>query len=76
MAAPLFEQKPGVALNRLYDRNACSSAQAQEVVQVLATWPGGMQLVRTRYEEQTLRAEFPEYAGYAARTRRLIPGVY
>ena len=33
------------------------------------------QLVRIRYEETTLQAEFPEYAAYAQRTRRLIPGV-
>ncbi len=35
----------------------------------------GLQLVRTRYEERNIRAEFPEYAEYAARTKRLIPGV-
>jgi protein-S-isoprenylcysteine O-methyltransferase Ste14 len=29
-----------------------------------------------RHEEQVLRATFPEYEAYAARTRRLIPGVY
>ena len=35
----------------------------------------GLQLARTSYEEANLRAEFPEYAAYAAHTRRLIPGV-
>jgi len=35
----------------------------------------GLQLVRTRYEERSLRAEFPEYAPYADRTKRLIPGL-
>ena len=35
----------------------------------------GLQLVRTRYEERSLRAEFPEYAPYAERTKRLIPGL-
>ena len=35
----------------------------------------GLQLVRTRYEEDGLRAEFPEYGPYADRTKRLIPGV-
>jgi len=35
----------------------------------------GLQLVRTRYEERSLRAEFPEYASYADRTKRLIPGL-
>jgi protein-S-isoprenylcysteine O-methyltransferase Ste14 len=34
------------------------------------------QLQRMRHEEQVLRATFPEYAAYAARTPRLIPGVY
>ena len=34
------------------------------------------QVQRMRNEEQILRATFPEYAAYAARTRRLIPGVY
>ena len=35
----------------------------------------GLQLVRTKYEERSLRAEFPEYSQYAERTKRLIPGV-
>jgi protein-S-isoprenylcysteine O-methyltransferase Ste14 len=34
-----------------------------------------LQLVRTGYEERSLRAEFPEYGPYAERTKRLIPGV-
>jgi protein-S-isoprenylcysteine O-methyltransferase Ste14 len=34
-----------------------------------------LQLVRTKYEERSLRAEFPEYAPYADRTKRLIPGL-
>jgi protein-S-isoprenylcysteine O-methyltransferase Ste14 len=34
-----------------------------------------LQLARTGYEERTIRAEFPEYDEYAARTKRLIPGV-
>lgn len=41
------------------------------------TWLGcvGLQLVRTGYEERNIRAEFPEYEEYAARTKRLIPGL-
>ena len=35
----------------------------------------GLQLARTGYEERNIRAEFPEYAQYAARTKRLVPGV-
>jgi protein-S-isoprenylcysteine O-methyltransferase Ste14 len=35
------------------------------------------QAVRARYEEATLRAAFPGYADYAARTRfRIFPGLY
>jgi protein-S-isoprenylcysteine O-methyltransferase Ste14 len=35
-----------------------------------------LQLARIIYEERVLRATFPEYADYAKRTARLIPGVY
>lgn len=36
-----------------------------------------LQLVRAHYEEKILRGAFPgEYAAYAARTARFIPGVY
>ncbi|HEY7259646.1 MAG TPA: isoprenylcysteine carboxylmethyltransferase family protein [Gaiellales bacterium] len=35
----------------------------------------GLQIARTRYEEANLRAEFPAYAGYAARTKRILPGI-
>jgi len=43
----------------------------------MALWVAcvAVQLVRTRYEEDGLRAEFPEYEQYAAQTKRLIPGV-
>jgi protein-S-isoprenylcysteine O-methyltransferase Ste14 len=34
------------------------------------------QLQRMRNEERILHETFPEYAAYAARTRRLVPGVY
>jgi protein-S-isoprenylcysteine O-methyltransferase Ste14 len=34
-----------------------------------------LQLMRTHYEERSLRAEFPEYAPYAERTKRLVPGL-
>jgi protein-S-isoprenylcysteine O-methyltransferase Ste14 len=34
-----------------------------------------LQVVRTHYEETTLRAEFPEYSTYAQGTKRLIPGI-
>ncbi|MGB5080120.1 MAG: isoprenylcysteine carboxylmethyltransferase family protein [Burkholderiales bacterium] len=36
----------------------------------------GFQLLRMHYEEGVLRTAFPEYADYARRTARLIPGVY
>ena len=43
---------------------------AQRWAPALAAWLVclGLQLVRTKYEERSLRAEFPEYARYAART--------
>ncbi len=34
-----------------------------------------LQLLRTVYEERNIRAEFPEYDEYAARTKRLVPGL-
>jgi protein-S-isoprenylcysteine O-methyltransferase Ste14 len=34
------------------------------------------QLLRLRYEERVLQKAFPDYAAYAERTARLIPGVY
>jgi len=35
-----------------------------------------LQILRMDYEEQVLAEAFPEYRAYAARTARLIPGVY
>jgi protein-S-isoprenylcysteine O-methyltransferase Ste14 len=35
-----------------------------------------LQFARMIYEEKVLRATFPEYAAYAKRTARLIPGIY
>ena len=35
-----------------------------------------LQISRMRYEESLLRSVFPEYADYARRTARLIPGVW
>jgi len=35
-----------------------------------------LQFERMRLEEAVLRRAFPEYAAYAARTARLIPGIY
>jgi protein-S-isoprenylcysteine O-methyltransferase Ste14 len=50
---------------------------SREPVWAGVAWVGclALQLARTGYEERTIRAEFPEYADYAARTKRLIPGV-
>lgn len=36
----------------------------------------GLQVQRSLYEERALAAVFPEYAGYQAKTRRLIPFVW
>jgi protein-S-isoprenylcysteine O-methyltransferase Ste14 len=35
-----------------------------------------MQFTRMHYEEKVLKETFPDYADYAARTRRLIPWIY
>jgi len=35
-----------------------------------------LQFARMIYEERVLRETFPEYAAYARRTARLIPGIY
>ena len=35
-----------------------------------------LQMARAGYEERLLSATFPEYAGYAARTKRILPGVW
>ncbi|MFI4987161.1 MAG: methyltransferase family protein, partial [Alphaproteobacteria bacterium] len=37
---------------------------------------GVLQIRRMIYEERLLRQVFPEYAAYAARTARILPGVY
>lgn len=36
----------------------------------------GVLVVKLRYEERLLRAKFPEYAAYASRTKRIVPGVW
>ncbi len=43
--APLTEQ----GSDPVYDRNACSTAQPQETLQLLARWPEKLWLVRTRH---------------------------
>lgn len=35
-----------------------------------------LQVIRLHYEERVLMEAFPEYSAYAARTARLIPGIY
>jgi protein-S-isoprenylcysteine O-methyltransferase Ste14 len=49
-------------------------AQPESLVLYAAQF--ALQLVRIRYEEEVLAAAFPEYGAYAARTARLIPGIY
>jgi protein-S-isoprenylcysteine O-methyltransferase Ste14 len=36
----------------------------------------GFQLYRMHFEEQVMRAAFPEYDDYAQRVKRIIPGIY
>ena len=35
-----------------------------------------LQFARMHYEEKVLRQTFPEYAAYARRTAKIIPGIY
>ncbi len=58
-----------------FDRNNCSTIRAQEVLEVVAHWPAGMRMVRTRYswgwiaDSAPLSAEVPA----AERPRFLAP---
>ena len=51
-----------------FDRNNCSTIHPQEPVQVVANWPGGLKLVRSRYtmgwvtDKARLSPEIPEKA--------------
>jgi hypothetical protein len=45
------------ALDLRLDRNACSTLRAQEVVRVVAEWPGGMRLVQAAYSFGWLAAD-------------------
>jgi protein-S-isoprenylcysteine O-methyltransferase Ste14 len=35
-----------------------------------------LQFPRMRFEEEILQQVFPDYALYAARTRKIVPGIY
>lgn len=49
-AEPLYAKPAaGGAINPRFDRNSCSTVHPQEALQILAAWPNGMRLVRTRY---------------------------
>jgi hypothetical protein len=57
--AASFFAKPGAGanINPRFDRNNCSTAHPQEVIQILATWPGGTRLARTRYATGWIAAD-------------------
>jgi hypothetical protein len=46
-------------VDRAFDRNLCSTARAQEVVEILAAWPNGTKLARTRYAMGFVEADAP-----------------
>ncbi len=46
-------------VDEAFDRNRCSTPRAQEPLQVLGTWPGGLWLARTRYTMGWIAAEAP-----------------
>lgn len=50
---------PSQWLDRRIDHNACSTVREQEPLHVLAAWPAGMQLVRTRYAMGWVAADAP-----------------
>jgi hypothetical protein len=50
---------PGSAVSARFDRNNCSTVHPQEVVQILATWPNGMKLARTRYATGWIAGDAP-----------------
>ena len=66
---PLYLAEIAAALGRTLDEAAILT------VAVLALFVT-LQLVRARYEERLLASVFSEYPAYAARTARLIPGVW
>jgi hypothetical protein len=47
--SPRIEGLFTVPTDLAFDRNLCSTARAQEVVEILAEWPSGVKLARTRY---------------------------
>lgn len=47
------------AVDLRFDRNNCSTAHEQEVVQILSVWPNGSRLLRTRYSMGWVPAEAP-----------------
>ena len=52
---PFFAQ----GANTHISRNACSTVRAQEALQVVAEWPGGMKLVRVRYTMGWIKGDAP-----------------
>jgi protein-S-isoprenylcysteine O-methyltransferase Ste14 len=48
---------------------------AGRIALALVVWVvcAALQLARTRYEESSLAAQFPEYEAYSQRTKRLVP---
>ena len=49
---------------------------AQPWAMLIALASIAAQFPRMHYEEEILRASYPDYAAYEARTKRLIPGIY
>jgi len=57
-AAGFFSKATAASpMNPRFDRNNCSTAHPQEVVQIIAPWPGGMRLARTRYATGWIAAD-------------------
>lgn len=66
---PLYLAEIAAAVGRTLDEAAVLTVAVLLALVVL-------QLVRARYEEGLLSSVFPEYGAYAARTARIVPGVW
>ena len=45
------------SLDKRFNRNLCSMVRSQEPIQIVATWPNGMRLARTRYSYGWIRPD-------------------
>ena len=66
---PLYLAEIGAAVGFVV-----GNATATQLVSIVALI--ALQMTRTVYEERLLTSTFPAYSGYAARTRKIVPGIW